>query len=322
MFKALNLDPEKYSGRALSALEKVADVDSFYSDQILEEIIGCYDILLLRFSRKIDSELLSKAKRLKVIACNATGVDHIDTDACSQRGIKVLSLKGETEFLDSIHATAELSWGLLLSTVRKIPSAHNQIIKGEWDRDQFLTSELFGKTIGILGFGRIGKKIANYARAFGMEIKAYDPKVTDYPTYIQACSSLEDLVRSSDILSVHASYDSSTHHLVDSTLLALLPEGAIFINTARGGLVDEEALLSLLQSGHIGAAGLDVLNNENKPNFLNNNPLIDYARENENLVLVPHIGGVTKESWEKTELFMAQKIVTCLDDCEYEQTGN
>ncbi len=309
MLKALNLDPYRYSVKAVEKLSAWMDIDNFSNQAGLADIINRYDILLLRFSCTLNADLLRRANRLKIIACNATGIDHIDVGAAKSQGIELISLKGETEFLESIHATAELSWGLLLSAIRAIPYAHNQVVAGVWDRNQFFAHELHGKSIGILGFGRIGKKIASYANAFGMQVYAFDKQKKRFPDYVTALDSLECLCSSVNILSVHVSYDQESHGLLNEALLRLLPKAAVLINSARGAVIDEKALVKLLTNGHIRAAAVDVLVDEMQPNFLDDNVLANYAKTHNNLIITPHIGGVTYESWESTELFIAEKVI-------------
>ncbi|MBX2808791.1 MAG: hypothetical protein KTR20_09190 [Cellvibrionaceae bacterium] len=317
MLKALNLDPYRYCEQAANKLSAWMQLDQLSGGRKLKHSIDQYDILLLRFSHRLDADLLRHARRLKIIACNATGVDHIDVKAAMDQGIEIISLKGETAFLDSIQATAEFSWGLLLSCLRMIPQAHSQVMSGIWDRNQFFATELYGKAMGILGFGRIGKKIARYAHAFGMRVYAYDHQHRDYPDYVTALPSLEALCAVAEVLSVHVSYDRQSHQLLNQAVLSLLPKNAVLINSSRGAVIDEQALLALLDTGHIASAAVDVLVDEMKPHFLQNNPLVDYARNNNNLIITPHIAGVTAESWEKTENFIAEKIIETLRQKDY-----
>lgn len=308
VYKALNLDPDRYSKNALEFLSRLMVVEALKPEQRLENIIADYDIIIMRFAKIIDSALLDNANRLKVIVCNATGVDHIDVAAAESRGITVLSLKGEVDFLRTVHATAELTWGLLLSLLRNIPQAHGQVVSGRWQRDNFFGCELHGKRLGILGFGRIGEKVASYAKVFGMSVYGYDNKPINYPSDVIVAPTLEDLVHHSDVLSVHIPYQKETHELITLEILNQLPRGAFVINTSRGMVINERDLLHALQLRTIGGAAVDVLVNEHKQNFLHNNPLIEYAKNHNNLLITPHIGGVTRESWEKTETFMAEKL--------------
>jgi D-3-phosphoglycerate dehydrogenase len=247
---------------------------------------------------------------LKVIATNATGTDHIDLAYAEKKGVEVISLKGEYEFLRNIHATAELTWGLILAGIRKIPTAFDSVKQLEWDRNRFLGNELFGQRLGIIGLGRIGEKIANYAQAFGMNVIAYDvipDKALKYP-FVTMCSTLSECINNSDILTVHVPLNDDTNKLIGRNEISLMKNNSFLVNTSRGAIVDGEALLEALTTNRIAGAALDVLEGEGVDGFVKENSLVRYASGNENLLITPHIGGVTFQSWEKTELFIAEKV--------------
>jgi len=307
----LNVDPYCYSQKARQALESFGNVEEIvYSRSQLMEKLHNVDVLILRFSHRIDQEVLDRAPMLKVIATNATGTDHIDLEYAEKRGVEVISLKGEYEFLRNIHATAELTWGLILAGIRKIPTAFDSVKQREWDRNRFLGNELFGQRLGIIGLGRIGEKVANYAQAFGMDVIAYDvmpEKALKYP-FVSMCSSLIECIEKSDILSIHVPLNDETNKLIGRNEISLMKKNSFFVNTSRGAIVDDEALLDALTTNHIAGAALDVLEGEGVDGFVQHNNLIRYARNNDNLLITPHIGGVTFQSWEKTELFIAEKV--------------
>jgi D-3-phosphoglycerate dehydrogenase len=241
------------------------------------------------------------------LATAVTGLKHIDLDACSKRGIHVASLKNETEFLKEVRATAELAVALTLALLRHIPDAVASVKVGRWDRDAFRGRELYGKTVGIVGVGRLGKLVAGYFKAFGCNVLGYDPLASFAGTIAQRTSSLPELLRSSDIVTIHVDYNPSTRNLIGRSELALMRTDAILVNTSRGGVVDEEALLESLTSGAIGGAALDVL--ECEPDVDNGHPLIAFSIRSPRLLIVPHIGGSTEESLAKTEVFLAHKVV-------------
>ncbi len=306
MIRILNLDPEFYSEKACELLRSVGE----YSEKTMTRTEFCsevenVDVLILRFSHRIDSEILNRAKKLKVIGTNVTGLDCLDISEIKKRGIVLFSLKGETEFLRTIHATAEHTWGLLLSLVRRVPQAFDSVKAGAWKRNNFVGVELFGKNIGIVGLGRIGEKIAKYAQAFSMKVFAFDPVKRDIPGIIH-CRTLEELLSKSQFLTLHVPLSKDTLHLLNERTLSLLPDKAWLVNTSRGKVVNEAALLSALNSGCLAGAALDVLEEEETPIF--SNPLREYANTHDNLILTPHIGGATWESWEKTEVFIAEKV--------------
>ena len=307
----LNVDPYCYSEKARQALESFGHVEEIiYSRSQLIQKLHNVDVLILRFSHHIDREVLDNAPLLKVIATNATGTDHIDLEYAEKKGVEVISLKGEYEFLRNIHATAELTWGLILAGIRKIPTAFESVKEREWDRNRFLGNELFGQRLGIIGLGRIGEKIAIYAQAFGMDVIAYDvipDKALKYP-FVTMCSSLLECIEQSDILSIHVPLNDQTNKLIGKKELSLMKKNSFLVNTSRGAIVDDEALLAALTTKQIAGAALDVLEGEGVDDFVQENSLVCYASGNDNLLITPHIGGVTFQSWEKTELFIAEKV--------------
>ena len=310
MLKILNIDPNHYNQEAHKLLAGLGQVDCIpVSEQPLIDIIGQYDVLIMRFAQVLDKPTLDAATKLKVVACNVTGTDHIDTDYAREKNIAILSLKGEVNFLDTIHATAELTWGLLLGLVRKIPKAHEQASEGRWNRDEFLNHELYGKHLGIVGYGRIGKKTAAFGRAFGMNISAYDSNDQQYDDTVNACDNLITLVSTVDILLIHLPLNKTTHQSINASVLKQAKKGIYIVNTARGDIVNEQDIINGLKNETISGYGADVVSGEHEPLTLANNPLIAYAKKTDKLVLTPHIGGVTQESWAKTEVFMARKVV-------------
>ncbi len=269
-----------------------------------------FDVVWFRLAHRIDREILAHATRCRVLATPVTGLDHIDLIACQERCIRIVSLRGEFEFLRNVRATAELTVGLTLALLRQIPQAAASVLAGAWDRDQFRGQELYGKKIGLVGVGRLGSLVAGYFRAFGAEVLGYDPR-PDFPT--QLCTrvgSLAELMRQSDIVSIHVAYSDDTRHLIGRHELAELRPGAILINTARGGIVDEHALIEALDRGQLAGAALDVLDGE--PAITAEHPLVAYSRRHANLLIVPHIGGNTRESFEKTECFLAGRVIEAL----------
>ncbi len=312
--RILNLEPEGYSPKAKALLEQFARVqDGPLSHEELLEQIPDFDALIVRFGHGIiGQELFDRGKRLKAIASATTGLNHIDVEAATQRNIAVLSLRGETEFLQGIYATPEHMWALLLALIRNIPDAVVHVREGGWNRDLFKGTELHGKTFGIIGFGRVGSKLAVYAQAFGMEVLAYDEKKFSAPEYVKIVS-LDALLGASDVVSVCVAYNDATHHMIGESSFGAMKKGAILINTSRGEVLDEKALLSALQSGRVGAAALDVLEGEHAQS-IRKNPLVQYASSHRNLLITPHIAGATAESMEKTEIFIAKKLKSFFTD--------
>ncbi len=291
----------------------LADLDR----QSLLAAVGEANVLWVRLRNRIDAEVMSAAPQLAVIVAHSTGLNHIDLVEAERRGIKIVSLKGEADFLKDIRATAELAVGLLLNVARHIPTAIAHASQGGWNRDLFKGNELCGKTVGIVGYGRLGRIVARYLMAFDMRVLTTDP-------YINASAiepgvsfvPIDELLRESDVVSLHVNYSPETVGFFGREQFAAMKPGAWFINTARGELVDEAALLDALRSGHVAAAGLDVVCGE-RPDGMAEHPLVAYAREHDNLIITPHIGGCTVESMEKTEVFLAQKLGLALkENCQ------
>jgi D-3-phosphoglycerate dehydrogenase len=194
---------------------------------------------------------------------------------------------------------------------RKIPAAHRDVCSGDWNRDRFRGLELNGRALGVIGFGRLGKKVANYARAFRMNVLACD-KNAKIPSWATKCG-LDDLCGRADIVSLHASADLENFNMMGAQQFSAMRRGAIFINTARGELVDEAALLESLRSGRLGGAALDVLKAENSQDPADiacAMELRTYAGTHDNLVLTPHLGGSTFESIQKTESFVTKSLIS------------
>ena len=277
----------------------------------LERALAEFDVVWFRLAHRIDRELLAHATRCRILATPVTGLDHIDLDACRERCIRVVSLRGEVEFLRTVRATAELTVALTLALLRQIPQAAASVRAGTWDRDRFRGQELYGKTIGLVGVGRLGSLVAGYFRAFGAEVLGYDPRA-DFPT--QLCTrvdTLEELMRRSDIVSIHAVYSDETRHLIGRRELAALRPGAILVNTARGGIVDEASVDRSARSWAIGRRGPGRA----RRRAGDHGPASRWSpmrQEHANVLIVPHIGGNTRESFEKTECFLAGRVIEAL----------
>jgi D-3-phosphoglycerate dehydrogenase len=291
-------EPHGFSPAAMRILQGAADVTCTHLERTgLPLALQNYDAAWIRLGHRVTRLSIPLTCRCRLIATPCTGLDHIDVEACQERGIEVVSLKGETEFLSDVHATAEHTLALTLALLRKLVPAVNGA--GDWQRDRYCGRELFGKTVGIIGYGRIGKQVGKLFMAFGAKVL-----ISDGPVW-------EELLASSDVISLHVSYDESTRHLIGARELALMKPTAVLINTSRGGVIDEKALAEAIASERIAGAALDVLDGE-PPDF--NHPLLKLARTTDRVIVTPHIGGKTHESCEKTELFLAHKVVKCLEE--------
>lgn len=265
-------------------------------------------ILWVRLRNYIDREVFDRFPRLRVLVTPTTGLTHIDLNEIARRNITVLSLKGETDFLKTVRATAEHTIGLMLALLRRLPNAFDHVKAFKWNRDQFRGEELYGKTIGIVGYGRLGRIVSKYLQVFEARILATDSNVNAIPVdpWITGLP-IEKLLVEADIVTVHVNFNENNRGLFGVKEFALMKKGAYFINTSRGELVDEKALLQALESQHLGGAALDVLSQEhNLAGRLH--PLIEYARKYDNVIITPHIGGCTEESLNKAEEHMATRL--------------
>lgn len=315
-WRILNAEPENYSPQAAAILQTQGELRLAHQNQTsLLNAVTDVDALIVRLAFQVDEQVFNAAPNLRAVVSATTGLDHIDLAAAERHGVRVLSLRGEEDFLRNIPATAELTWGLLLSLTRKIPAAFDSVREGEWQRDWFKGHDLAGRRLGILGLGRIGTMVARYGQAFGLQVFAFDPNTQHRMPGVENTESMEDLLRQADILSIHVPLNPDTVRLIGKTELDLLPAGALLINTSRGDILDEPALTSVLERGHLAGAALDVLSNE-RSQELADSGLIQYARTHDNLILTPHIGGATYESMAATEIFMAKKLVQYLKSLE------
>ncbi|MCK0109034.1 NAD(P)-binding domain-containing protein [Flavobacteriaceae bacterium S0825] len=303
---------DEITKKASAILTKRFDVEYVFldsQDDIHTALNNC-DVFWFRLNHKLTRDVL-KDVNCKYILCAVTGLDHIDIEACNDFGITIVSLKNESEFLKEVRATAEHTFGLMLALIRRTKFSFNHVESGLWNRNLFQGTELYKKKIGILGLGRLGEIVAKYADAFGMEVYYYDIEPKQTNTNFICCDSAEELCSKVDILSIHLPYDSSTHFLINKKLLDNASKPIYLINTSRGGLVNEKDLLEKLTANKIAGYATDVLFGE--PDIANN-ALVNYASKNENVIITPHIGGYTFESIEKTEYFIAKKLVDLINE--------
>jgi D-3-phosphoglycerate dehydrogenase len=313
--RILNIEPLGYSPVARSLLTQKAEVvEKAVSREELLKVLHDYDVLIVRLAHQIDRDVIEAGPRLKAIVTATTGLDHIDVECARLHGIAVLSLQGETRFLREVSATAEHAWALLLGLQRWIVPAATAVRHGEWNRDCFRGHELKGQRLGIVGLGRIGTKVARYGQAFEMDVAAYDPHADDWLAGVERKSTLADLLQHSDVLTLHVPLNSETKEMMGEREFALLPQGSVLINTSRGELVDEVALVESLEDRHLAGAALDVIRQERDGGRRAESLLLAYASVHDNLLITPHIGGATHESMAKTEVFMAEKLTRFLTE--------
>jgi D-3-phosphoglycerate dehydrogenase / 2-oxoglutarate reductase len=298
-----------FSPRAVDLLREVGDLTLADLDRNgLLAAVRDIDILWVRLRHRIDGQLLDAAPELKIIATPTTGLNHIDLNESRVRGIQVLSLSGETAFLNDVRATAEHTLALILALIRQIPAASTHARLGGWNRDRFKGHELHGKTVGVVGYGRLGRIVSRYLKGFDTVVLTADPDVTqasvEPPVTLVTLARLLD---ESNLVTLHVNLSEKTRGFFGREQFSAMKEGAWFINTSRGELVDETALLDALKSGHLAGAALDVISGEGGER-VESHPVVAYALEHENLILTPHIGGCTEESMAQTEVFLAEKV--------------
>jgi D-3-phosphoglycerate dehydrogenase len=299
--KVLVADPISERGVAELAAGGLLDVTvktGLKEDQLLE-IIGEYSALVVRSQTKATAKLIDAAKLLKVIGRAGVGVDNVDVDAATKRGIIVMNTPGGNTI-----STAEHAFSLMVSTARSIPQADASMKAGKWDRKSFEGVELYNKTLAILGMGRIGTEIARRAIAFGMRVLAYDPYLSASRArslQVELVESLDEIIPQADFITLHMPLTAETKYMLNKERLAKAKKGVRIVNCARGGLIDEAALIEALKSKHVAAAALDVF--EEEP------PAADAEiRKIPNLVLTPHLGASTAEAQEGVGLEIAEQI--------------
>jgi D-3-phosphoglycerate dehydrogenase len=307
--KILISECSDFSLAAIRELERVAEVTlaDLDRDSLLSAVRQA-DVLWVRLRNYIDARVLDAAPRLKVIVTPTTGLTHIDLDEAKRRGIFVLSLRGETEFLKGVRATAEHTIGLMLCLLRHIPAAVRHVNAGRWERDLFKGHDMFEKKVGIVGYGRLGRLVSQYLMALDVQVFASGPQIESNsvePGVIVV--PVTELLRDADLVTLHINLTDENHGCFGAREFAQMKQGAWFLNTSRGELVDEQALLQNLISGKLAGAALDVLSGEYSPN-LALHPLIAYASTHDNLLITPHIGGCTAESMERAENFLAERL--------------
>ena len=269
--------------KELSDLGSVVDISNKEKKSLIDKEIVDASIVVIRSSTVISKDLIESAKKLKIIARAGVGVDNIDIDAATNSNIYVVNSP-----LSNAISAAELTVGLILAVARNIVPANLSMKKSEWKRSDFMGLELFEKDLGLIGFGRVGKLVAERMNAFGVNVGIYDPYISSIEGSFTRYKSLDDLLRSSDIVSLHLTKTPETIDLISKEKLDLLKKDAIFVNTSRGGIVNEEALLKKMEKKEIYGFGLDVYSTE-PPEYSNN--LL-----NTKGTTLPHLGASTVEA--------------------------
>ncbi len=286
------------SGVELLAQQVQVDNRAGISPEELAEVIGQYHGLIVRSRTKMTADLIALANNLEIIGRAGVGVDNIDLAAAQAKGVAVVNSPTATTV-----AVAEHTLALLLSLARHIPRATQSMKQGQWEKKQLQGTELFGKTLGIIGIGRIGSEVAIRAAAFGMRVIAYDIPGREAPTDLDIpIVDLETLFEQADIISIHTPLTKDTRNMIDAEAIAKMRPGVRLVCDARGGIIDEEALLAALVSGHVAGAALDVFATE-PPGIT---PLIAHP----NVIVSPHLGAQTEEAQERAALHIAEEFIS------------
>jgi D-3-phosphoglycerate dehydrogenase len=264
----------------------------------LEQLVGAH-ALIIRSRTKIDEELLKKARQLQVIITCTSGFDHIDLDATEKWGVTVMHTPTA-----NIESASQLTWSLVLSCVNNLIPAYKMVKAGDWNRDQITGMELAGRTYGIIGLGRIGSKVAEFAQAFGMTVIAYDPYQEDevFERLKIPRMSYEEVLKSADVLSFHVPKTLETENMLNRSQFEYIHRGVVLVNTSRGSVINEQDLCEAIEKGWIRSAGLDVFDKEplQRTSKLLNLPQV---------VLTPHIGANTEDAFYKASQIAANKLM-------------
>ena len=280
--------------------ERFDVVEDFESD--LGSLIDGFDAIIVRSATRLDASVIERAGRLKVIGRAGVGVDNVDVDAATRRGIVVANAPEST-----VVSAAEHSIALLLAVARNIPQAHATLKSGVWERSRFAGIEVAGKTLGVLGFGRIGRQVARRALALGMRVVAYDPFVAPErfrELGVEPAATLEEVYAAAEFLTLHLPLTTETRGVLDAAAFAQMRDGVRIVNAARGELVDEEALAAAVRGGKVAAAALDVFQSEPYTG-----PLLDL----EQVIVTPHLAASTSEAQDRAGVIIAEQVAVALE---------
>lgn len=279
---------------------EVVDATGARPDELRAELARA-DALLVRSRTRVDADLLAAAERLKVVGRAGIGVDNIDLERATERGVLVFNVPSA-----NLLSATEHTFALLLALARNVPAADAALKAGSWDRKRFVGLELEGKTLGLIGFGRIGRQVAVRARAFGMRVSAHDPFLDADAAALHdvALVDLDSLLERADIVSLHVPLTAKTRGLLGPAKLARMKPGSLLVNCARGGVVDETALLAALEEGRLGGAALDVFAEEPPPD--------DRLARHPRVVATPHLGAQTREAQDRASTEAARTMIAAL----------
>jgi len=299
--------------RQLEAKVSVTKSAAVTQEQLRSDlIVHNTEILFCGLGINIDESLLGQVTNIKYVVSPATGTNHLDINYLNSRNIKLIYLGDFSGEISNVFSTAELTWSLLLTVVRRIIPAHGSVVSGSFDRGPFLGIDLAGRTLGIIGYGRLGRRVAEYGKAFGMQVvvcDVNDAKVANLPNGVISCS-LDQLLSMSDVVSIHVPLNQQTHRLITDSQISKMKNGSVLINTSRGEVLDELAVVEALTTGKLYGVGVDVLVGENANSFSSNDsPLVRAIAQNLNVVVSPHIGGWTEQAVTTTRTLVVEELL-------------
>ena len=272
------------------------DVNTGLAPEELAKIIGGYDVIVVRSATKVRKPIIEAAENLKLIIRGGVGLDNIDVEYAKSRGIEVMNTPAA-----SSNAVAELTVGCLFALARRIPQTTASMRAGKWEKKKFSGSEIAGKTLGLVGYGRIGWMVAKKALALGMDIIAYDPYVADPRGLEMEFVSLEELLQRADYISMHLPLTDETRDLIDAPQFEMMKDGVHIVNCARGGTINEDALYEAIRSGKVAGAALDV--------YFEEPPKDSKLFELDEVIGSPHIGAETVEAQHRVSVEVAEKVI-------------
>ncbi|MCK5450429.1 MAG: phosphoglycerate dehydrogenase [Candidatus Omnitrophica bacterium] len=291
---------------------KVDEVFKLSENELAKKIKG-YDALIIRSGTTVTKKIIEASNKLKVIGRAGVGLDNVDIAAASKKGIVVMNAPAGNTL-----STAEHAFSLMLSLSRNIPQANQSVKQGKWDRKKFMGVELYGKTLGIIGMGRIGAEFSKRALSFGMKILAFDPLLSDERAKALKVEAVnfEKLLKNSDFITIHTPLTKETKHLIDEKAFKKMKKGVRIINAARGGIVDEEALAENLKTGKVAGAALDVFETKAKP------PIDSPVAASDKVVATPHLGASTAEAQVSVAIDMTKAVSDALLGKGYRNAAN
>ena len=313
---ALIIEAEYYPQELLCQLEEKVSIirSSAVTQEQLRSDLQSHniEILFCGLGIKIDESLLGQVANIKFVVSPATGTNHLDINYLNARNLKLIYLGDFSSEISNVFSTAEMAWTLLLTVVRKIIPAHRSVVSGSFDRGPFLGVDLAGRTLGIIGYGRLGRRVAEYGQAFGMRVVVCDiddSKVLNLANGVTRCN-LDQLLSTSDVVSIHVPLNQQTNRLITDVQISKMKNGAVLINTSRGEVVDELAIVEAVNTGKLYGVGVDVLVGENANDFSSEySPLVRAATDTLNVVVSPHIGGWTKQAVATTRSLVVEELL-------------